>query len=244
MKETISVVIPACNEEKYLPALLHSLTTQSFPPHEIIVVDNGSSDRTAEVAQDLGAIVICELQRGAGQARNAGAAAASGSLISFLDADCTVQQTYFELVAHELLRKKKNVAVTGPVVFGEGLSRGSTVMVQAGQRVVLRTLHEVLQGLGAGAIGSGANFTARREIFLTAGGFRTMAHCYLEDVELAMRIVKKKLGRVVYAPHCSVTSSARRFTESHESPLAHAFMLTLGALLLACNRKPCWKYNH
>jgi len=54
----LSVIIPARNEEKNLPRLLRSLQSQSTPPEEIIVVDDGSTDRTAAVAAELGARVV------------------------------------------------------------------------------------------------------------------------------------------------------------------------------------------
>jgi glycosyltransferase involved in cell wall biosynthesis len=54
----VSVIIPARNEEHNLPTLLRSLATQPLKPHEIIVVDDGSTDRTAELARQLGAMVV------------------------------------------------------------------------------------------------------------------------------------------------------------------------------------------
>jgi len=94
--EQLSVVIPARNEEGNLPNLLRSLATQSVRSKEIIVVDDASTDRTAEVAQQNGARVITSLPvpegwRGKTWACHQGAQAATGSLLLFLDAD-----TWFE----------------------------------------------------------------------------------------------------------------------------------------------------
>jgi 4,4'-diaponeurosporenoate glycosyltransferase len=94
--EQLSVIIPARNEEKNLPNLLYSLATQSVRPKEIIVVDDASTDRTAEVARQNGARVITSLPlpadwRGKTWACHQGAQTASGQFFLFLDAD-----TWFE----------------------------------------------------------------------------------------------------------------------------------------------------
>ena len=94
--EQLSVIIPARNEESNLPRLLHSLATQSVRPKEIIVVDDASTDRTADIARQNGARVIAALPlpdswRGKTWACHQGAQLASGSMLLFLDAD-----TWFE----------------------------------------------------------------------------------------------------------------------------------------------------
>jgi len=94
--DRLSVIIPARNEEHNLPAPLRSITAQSVRPHEIIVLDDGSTDRTAEIARQHGARVIAskplpEGWRGKTWACHQGAQAATGDLLMFLDAD-----TWFE----------------------------------------------------------------------------------------------------------------------------------------------------
>src|SRR5687768_3226235 len=89
----ISIVIPAYNEEKLLPATLESVQAAAAGfgargwEHEIIVCDNNSSDRTAEIARAKGARVVFEPINQIGRARNSGAAAASGDWLIFIDAD-------------------------------------------------------------------------------------------------------------------------------------------------------------
>ena len=85
-----SVIIPAYNEESLLPATLASLhlAMESLPyTGEIIVVDNASTDNTAKIARDNDARVVFEPFRQIARARNAGARAASGGFLVFLDAD-------------------------------------------------------------------------------------------------------------------------------------------------------------
>lgn len=93
----VSIIIPARNEEQNLPKLLRSLVDQAPKPHEIIVVDDGSTDRTAEVARQLGATVLNSKPlpdgwRGKTWACHQGAQAATGELLLFVDADTWLER--------------------------------------------------------------------------------------------------------------------------------------------------------
>lgn len=85
----VSVVIPCLDSEAYLAAAIRSLLNQTCPPNEIIVADNGSTDRSREVARSFGdQVKVVEVpMRGASRARLAGAAMAQGDALMFLDAD-------------------------------------------------------------------------------------------------------------------------------------------------------------
>ncbi len=92
MGERVSVVIPNLNMGAFLDAALRSITRQSVPVHEVILVDNGSTDQTFDVANKhltsgLNLKVLECPRHGPGQSRNLGIAAAEGELIAFLDAD-------------------------------------------------------------------------------------------------------------------------------------------------------------
>lgn len=94
--DSISIVIPARDEEHNLPHLLDSIAAQSVKPHEIIVVDDGSTDRTAEIAAAAGALVLSSKPlpdgwRGKTWACHQGALAASGNVLLFVDADTTFE---------------------------------------------------------------------------------------------------------------------------------------------------------
>ncbi len=94
----VSVIIPAHNASSTLAYCLEALTQLTSPPHEILVVCDGCTDRTEEVARLHGARVIeYPLRRGASYARNVGAAAAQGGVFFFIDADCVANPTVLSL---------------------------------------------------------------------------------------------------------------------------------------------------
>lgn len=84
----VSIIIPAHNAATYLGDAIESVLRQSYAHYEIVVIDDGSTDRTANIAERYpGVLVLRQAQRGAGAARNAGILATKGELIAFLDAD-------------------------------------------------------------------------------------------------------------------------------------------------------------
>jgi glycosyltransferase involved in cell wall biosynthesis len=86
----VSVIIPAYNAEKYIAATLHSCLAQSLSDIEIIVVDDGSSDRTAQIVEGFDDSRLCLLRKengGVSSARNHALRFASGRYVQFLDAD-------------------------------------------------------------------------------------------------------------------------------------------------------------
>src|SRR5574341_1532560 len=84
---TISLVIPAYNEEKYLPAILASIAKLKRQPDELIVVNASSTDKTAEIAKSFGARVITAEKKTIGYSRQLGLRAAKGDIVAFTDAD-------------------------------------------------------------------------------------------------------------------------------------------------------------
>jgi hypothetical protein len=86
-RQTVAVVIPCFNQARFLPAAVASVRGQRYEPVECIVVNDGSTDDTAEAASALGVRVIEQSNRGVSAARNAGLTAARSDLVVFLDAD-------------------------------------------------------------------------------------------------------------------------------------------------------------
>jgi glycosyltransferase involved in cell wall biosynthesis len=110
---TVSVVIPCFNQARYLSAAIQSVLNQRYRPVECIVVDDGSTDETSEVASILGVSVIQQTNRGVSESRNAGLAAASGDLVVFLDADDELLPEGIELGVEALESNEQAAAVVG-----------------------------------------------------------------------------------------------------------------------------------
>lgn len=102
----VSVVIPVYNEEKYLSHCLSSLTEQTYRETEVIVVDDGSTDSSVEIAREFKTRIISQPHKGAGRARNTGAAAALGEILVFADADMRYDKNYLFYLVAPILKKK------------------------------------------------------------------------------------------------------------------------------------------
>ena len=114
----VSVVIPAYNEEQYLPLCLESIGKQDYAgEYEVIVVDNASTDNTAKIALDWGAKVVYESKRSPACARQKGAEVATGEIIAFIDADTQAPAHWLSTIVSRFLRKPEVVAVSGPYAY-------------------------------------------------------------------------------------------------------------------------------
>ena len=106
----ISIIIPSYNEEDWLPDLLKCLKKQTFQDFEIIVADNGSTDKTRFLAKSYGATVTNGGLPGAG--RNIGAQRAKGEILFFIDADVKLPRDFLEKSVESFKKKKCDVATT------------------------------------------------------------------------------------------------------------------------------------
>ena len=195
----ISLVVPAFNEEKLIVETLRSIraASQSFTEAgwqmELVVCDNNSTDRTAELSRAEGARVVFEPVNQIARARNAGAAAAVGDWLIFIDADSQPSAALFADVAREIRR--------GGVIAG-----GSTVKLEGPYRLasLITRGWNLLSRLNRWAAGSFifCETAAFREI----GGFNQELFAS-EELDLSHRL--KRLGR----------STGRRFVILHEHPL-------------------------
>ena len=91
----ISVIIPAHNEEKYLRQTLEAILAQDYPDFEVIVIDNASTDRTAEIARSFpGVKLVSESRKGTMWACERGRQEATGEIIVRMDADCLPEKDW------------------------------------------------------------------------------------------------------------------------------------------------------
>ncbi|MFG6445940.1 glycosyltransferase family 2 protein [Microbacterium sp. P07] len=117
---TVSVVIPVKNDAVALTRCLAALANQTRTPNETIVVDNGSSDASAEVARRAGARVVECVRPGIPAASALGYDAATGAVILRLDADCVPDPTWVEMVIASFTRHPDVAAFTGGARFVDG----------------------------------------------------------------------------------------------------------------------------
>jgi glycosyltransferase involved in cell wall biosynthesis len=192
----ISFIIPAHDEEALLGRTLSSihLSVRSLgEAYEVIVADDGSTDRTATIARDLGARVIQVNRRQIAAARNAGARNSSGEILIFVDADTVVTPPALGAAMREL----KRGAVGGgcEVRFDGKLPPYAVVMER-----VLPPLLRALQ------MAPGCFIFCMREAYLAAGGFDESLYI-TEEVGFCRRL--QRLGRFVML-HEFVITSARK----------------------------------
>lgn len=200
---TISVVIPAYNEEKYLPRTLESLKHLKRQPDEVVVIDGGSTDKTAKVAKKHGAKVLTVPHLGIGFARQKGLEAASSEVIAFTDADTVVPPDWLNKIEETLSRPDVVAVYSGfHVPDGWWPYRFFINCVQP-----ITTIFYHLIGL---PMAPGQNTAFWRAKALAAGGYPENFKI-AEDLEMARRILK--IGKLVYRPDNFVTSSGRRGQE-------------------------------
>ena len=192
----ISFIIPAHNEEHELSATLaavHAAASNAEQPYEIIVVDDASTDGTPEIASRAGAKVIRINRRQIAAARNAGARAAQGEYLFFVDADTRINQAH----------------ITGAIAALEsGCAGGSARMVMDGLipiwgRILLLGFSSVYFGLNLGA--GAFLFTIRRN-FDIVGGFDEQ---YFAGEEVYFTLALKKLGRFKVLRNPVITSGRK-----------------------------------
>jgi cellulose synthase/poly-beta-1,6-N-acetylglucosamine synthase-like glycosyltransferase len=178
----ISIIIPAFNEERLLGESLAQIKsaagvfTQRSWEVELIVCDNNSTDRTAEIARAAGTIVVFEPVNQIARARNSGAAAATGDWLVFVDAD-----------SHPSVGLLADVAEQ--IISGQCLAGGSTVRMDekyfvAGIITRLWNLTSRWKRFLAGAF-----IFCEAEVFRKLGGFSHELFC-AEELELGQRLKK------------------------------------------------------
>ena len=208
----ISVIIPVLNEEKTIGATLKALL--ELRPHEVIVVDGGSADRTGEIALEFGAKVL-RSERGRARQMNHGAAHASGAILLFLHADT---------------RLPESVLVDIENALGDGLYLGGRFDVELeGSHWMLKTIGALINYRSrATKIGTGDQaIFVRRQVFERIGGYPDIP--LMEDVALCRAL--KRLGRIACLRSRVVTSARRWETDGVWSTIFR--MWTLKFLYLA-----------
>lgn len=201
----ISVIVPAFNEERLIAESLRHIhaATSAFTRRnwetELVVCDNNSTDRTAELARAAGATVVFEAINQIARARNRGAEAANGDWLIFVDADSHPSAELFDDVAAQ-------------IESGRCLAGGSTITLEGGYRsgdLITRIWNNVSRGLKWVA---GSFIFCETAAFRKLGGFNIELFAS-EEIDLSKRL--KKLARaehrkiVILRRHPIVTSARK-----------------------------------
>jgi glycosyltransferase involved in cell wall biosynthesis len=205
-RPTLSVVIPARNEEAFLGPCLDALGAQRDPADEIIVVDNDSADATAVVAARPGVMVVAEPRRGITYARNTGMDAATGDLIARIDADTVVTPGWAEAIRRAFATTPELAALAGPAGFTR-LSHGDHV-VGRGAYEFVRAAHRVT--IGMVPVMYGHNMALRRSAWAGIRDTVTVGDDAIsEDLDVTLALVHggKRIG---YEPEMLVTIGVER----------------------------------
>ena len=201
----LSIIIPAFNEERLIERCLQSITSslaENFKPgftSEIIVVDNNSTDNTANLAKQAGAQVVFEPINQIGRARNAGAAEATGDWLLFVDADSMLNPGLFA----DILRL---------IDDGKSVGCGSTVHMHGLPWWANLTLQLWLSTSILFRWASGALIVCRSDAFRDVGGFNQELYA-AEEIGLSQQL--KRWGRqrglqfIILTRHPLETSSRK-----------------------------------
>jgi glycosyltransferase involved in cell wall biosynthesis len=196
----LSVVVPAFNEEKLLAATLrhiraglHTFDRAGWAT-ELVVCDNNSTDRTSGIARAAGARVVFEPVNQISRARNAGAAAAAGDWLLFVDADCSPSPQLFEDLRQAM---ESDACVGGGCTVRLPGARADVRMWVALWNALSRTL----------AWAAGSFLFCRARAFRELGGFSQALYA-AEEIDLSRRL--KRRGKVVILHRYPLVTSARK----------------------------------
>lgn len=220
---TASVILTVLNEEANLQDLLDSLVVQSVP-HEVLVCDAGSTDRTVRIAErfarEHGHIRVLSAPGHRGATRNAGVRAARGRYVAFTDGDCIANPFWLEkLVAR---------AETGrPIVAGRTIHLGYWAFVRLGR--------VELPHRGQDVTYPSSNLLYDRDVFLRLDGFDPR-FITAEDIDLNFRAVESG-HRIAHEPDAVVYHRARDTTSGF---LRQAFWNGYGRKQLTLKHGGLW----
>ena len=212
----LSFIVPAYNEEHELPRALASIrhaAEAARQPFEIIVVDDASTDATAQIAKDAGAAVVPVHFRQIAATRNAGAAAAHGDILFFVDADTSIAPVH---VTQALTALKAGCSGGGARVAPEGpIPRWGRFFIR-----IFSAFYFNLFELGAGAF----LFTTR-DNFRAVGGFDNELFA---GEEVYFSVALKKLGRFQLLHEPIITSGRKLRMYPGTFLLKRSFSIILG----------------
>ena len=196
----LSIIIPTYNEEEYLPVLLESIKKQSFEDYEVIVADANSTDKTREIAESYGCIVVDGGLPAVG--RNNGAKVAKGEYLLFLDSDLELTDDYLRNVMYEFRMERLGIAITQMKPLSNKID--DKIFHELANYFMISV--EKIKPHGAGCYG----IISRKELHDACGGFDEDL-TFGEDTDYIERLAKKERFKVLR--NAKIGVSTRRLEE-------------------------------
>jgi len=206
-----SVIVPAYQAARTLPALLTSLSLQTFKDFELILVDDCSRDGTARIAHSCPCKVLrMPENRGPARCRNEGARSALGEILVFTDSDCEVAPDWLERMDQHF-RTEDTDAIMGRLVLKPSTFLGDSISAlgfPAGGSIGFEKIWRVDENGLTDSLSS-CNCAVRQSLFWTVGGFdETFPYAGGEDSLFAYHL-KKAGSRIRFCPDVVVVHGAR-----------------------------------
>jgi len=245
----LSVIVPARNEEDCIGPCLRSLASQSDAVFllgedwEILAVDDGSTDRTRDIAAAVGGVTIIEapsLPRGWTGKANAvwtGAQQARGKWLLFTDADTVHEPGNLIRAMHEADKVAAAMLSYSPRQIVTGFWQRALMPLVFCELALAYPPEKISDSESALAAANGQFILVRTDAYFAAGGHAAIAGSVLEDVALAQRVKRRKVGlRFRYAPDAVTTRMYRSFAQMYEGWTKNLALLFGNSLALAAWR--------
>jgi O-antigen biosynthesis protein len=179
---SVSVVVCSFNGSRTMRGCLEGLGRLDYPDYEVIVVDDGSTDGTAEIAAEFDVRLIRTENRGLSSARNSGLAAANGEIVAYIDDDAWPDPHWLQYLAHTLMTSS-HVGVGGPNIAPGGDGEVADAVANApGGPVHVLLSDEVAEHI------PGCNMGYRREALEAVGGFDEQFRVAGDDVDICWNL--------------------------------------------------------
>jgi len=179
----VSVVVCAYNAERTMYPCLASLEQLNYPDYEVIVVNDGSKDRTLEISEGFSYCrIISQVNKGLSVARNVGAEAATGEIVAYTDSDCVADPDWLNYLVATM--ETKGLAACGGPNFSPTETRLVPEAVAAAPGAPCHVLldDEIAEHI------AGCNMAFRRDVLLGIGGFDPIYHAAGDDVDFCWRL--------------------------------------------------------
>lgn len=182
--KTISVIIPSYNQQEYLNDAIESVLSQTIKPHEIILIDDGSTDHSLEIAKkyEPEIKVISQVNKGLPSARNTGIMNATGDYVLPLDADDVALENWIERISQTI--EQTNADIVSPSFKAFGVNNGKVILMSNPTIDDFKLANRIAY---CSAV--------KREVLLEVGGYSPRMIFGYEDLHLWFDLLKR--GKII-----------------------------------------------